>query len=103
MGVTNSRRRPLAYLMIAMALGEVCLAVAFSWSASVSMPAWADYRTKVELPLWFAAVPAIMAVGVSIHVWLARHVDRRCPWVNLGWLLLAVNIVALMLFIQMTR
>lgn len=102
--MANPRQRPLAYLMIAMALGEMCLAVAFSWAARVTLPShWADNRAKIELPLWFAVVPAMLAVGVSIHVWLARHVDRRCPWVNLGWLLLAVNIVALMLFIQMTR
>jgi hypothetical protein len=90
--------------MIAMAIGQAFLAIVFSWIASASsLKNLDDYRTKVELPLWFAILPTVTALGVSVHLWLSRHVDRACPWVNLGWIILAVNIVALMLFIQMTR
>lgn len=102
--MADSRQKSLAYLMIAMAVGQVFLAVAFSWIARTPAPkTWEDYRTKVEMPLWFAILPAVTALGVGVHVWLSRHVDRACPWVSLGWMILAVNIVALMLFMQMTR
>ena len=102
--MANPRQKSLAYLMIAIALGEVLLAGAFSWVASASLPKhFEGYRTKVELPLCFAVLPAVVALGVGVHLWLSRHVDRACPWVSLGWIILAVNIVALMLFIQITR
>ncbi|HYX46018.1 MAG TPA: hypothetical protein VE820_04255 [Sphingomicrobium sp.] len=102
--VANSRQKSLAYLMIAMAIGQVLLAIAFSWLACASAPEhWENYRARVEMPLWFAILPTATALGVSVHLWFFRHVDGKCPWANLGWLVLAVNIVALMLFIQMTR
>lgn len=102
--MATRNQRSIAYLMIAIAVGEVLLTIAFSWVASTSsLKSWEDYRVKVELPLWFAILPATTTLGVSVHLWLARHVDRTCPWVSLGWIILAVNIVALMLFMQMTQ
>ncbi len=102
--MATRRQRSLAYVMIAMALGQVVLAILFSLFASASSPKnWEDYRTKVEMPLWFAILPALTAVGVSVHLWVSRHVDRGCPWASLGWILITVNIVALMLYMQMTR
>jgi len=90
--------------MIAMAVGQALLAIALSWIASSSsLNNLDDYRAKVELPLWFAILPAATALGVSIHLRFSQHVDRACPWVNLGWMILAVNIAALTLFMQMTR
>lgn len=90
--------------MIAMAVGQALLAIAFSWAASISSPRTLDdFHTTVELPLWFAILPAVIASGVTVHLWSSRHVDRACPWINLGWLILAVNILALMLFMLMTR
>ena len=96
------RQRPLAYLTIGMAVGQVVLAIGLSWIASTSSAKTAyDLHTKVELPLWFAVLPAVTALGLSIHLWLSRHVDRACPWAGLSWIILAVNIVALTLFIQL--
>ena len=87
--------------MIAMAVGQVLLALAFAWVASASSLKGDDYQTKVELPLWFAILPAATALGVSVHLWFFRHVDRACPWVGLGWLILGANIFAFMLFMLM--
>lgn len=93
-----------AHLVVAMAVGQACLAILFSWIASrSSLSELEDYRTKVELPLWFAILPALTTIVITIHVWTSRHVDRACPWISLGWIILTVNIVALMLFMQMTR
>ena len=90
--------------MIAMAIGQALLAIAFSWVASTSLPTSRDeFHATVELPLWFAILPAMIASGVSVHLWSSRHVDRACPWANLGWLILAVNIFALMLFMLIYR
>lgn len=89
--------------MIAVAVGQVFLVLAFSWVASRLLPKTSyDFHTKVELPLWFAILPAVAAFGVSAHLWLSRHVDRTCPWAALGWIMLAANVIALMLFMQMT-
>lgn len=99
--VANSRQRSAAYLMIAMAVGQVLLAVSFACIASASLLKPGEYRTKVELPLWFAVLPAAIAIGVSLHLSFSRHVDRACPWVSLGWLVLAANIGAFMLFMLM--
>lgn len=97
------RPRPLAYLMIAMATGETFLALALSLAASMSsLKSW-QIHGKVELPLWFAILPALTALGVSLHLRSARHIDRTCPWASLGWIILAANALALMLFMQMTR
>ena len=102
--MATPRQRSIAYLMIAMAVGQILLVVALSWIAAASSPKdWEDFRIKVELPLWFAILPTVTALGLSVHLRVSRHVDRTCPWAHLGWLLLAVNIVALMLFMQMTR
>ena len=102
--MANPRQRSLAYLMIAMAIGQALLAITFSGVASVfSANRFEDFHSKVELPLWFALLPVITALGVSVHLFFSRHVDRTCPWTNLGWLILAANIVALALFMQMTR
>jgi hypothetical protein len=87
--------------MIGMALGQVFLAIALSWLASVFSSRWDADHTKVVMPLWFAIVPITIAVGVSVHVRLFRHRDQSCPWVSLGWFLLAVNIAALLLVILM--
>ena len=93
----------MGYLMIGMALGQACLAIGLSWIASrYPVRDWADYRAKVELPLWFAILPALTAAGVGAHMWLSRHKDRTCPWVGLGWIVLVANIIALMLFMTMT-
>lgn len=90
--------------MIAMAIGQTLLAISLSGVASVlSSNRFDDFHSKVELPLWFAVLPAVTALGVTVHLLLARHVDRTCPWANLGWLILAANIVALTLFMQMNR
>ena len=93
----------MGYLMIGMALGQACLAIGLSWIASrYPVRDWADYRAKVELPLWFAILPALTAAGVGVHMWLSRHKDRTCPWVGLGWIVLVANIIALMLFMTTT-
>lgn len=102
--MAKPRQRSLAYLMIAMAVGQVALVIALSWVASTSsLKDWEEYRAKVVFPLAFALLPAAMALAVSVHLRSTRHVDRTCPWVSLGWLILAVNIVALTLFMQMNR
>lgn len=86
-----------------MAVGEALLAIALSFAASVSgLKDW-QLHNKVELPLWFAILPALTAAGVSIHLWSSKHVDRTCPWANFGWIILAANILALILFMQMTK
>lgn len=90
--------------MVAMAVGQALLTIAFSWVASTASPKSSDeFHTTVELPLWFAILPAVIASAVTVHLWSSRHVERACPWVNLGWLILAVNIFALMLFMLMYR
>lgn len=99
--VANTRRRTVAYLMTAMALGQVLLALAFAWFASASPLQPDDYRTKVEMPLWFAILPGVTALAVSIHLWFFRHVDRACPWVGLGWLILVANMFSFMVFMLM--
>jgi hypothetical protein len=83
--------------MIGMAVGQVLLVLAFSWIARSASPLAEDYRAKIEMPLWFAILPALTAVGIAVHLWFFRHVDRACPWVSLGWLILAGNIGAFML------
>lgn len=89
--------------MIAMALGQVGLAIALSWVASrYPLRDLEEYRSKVELPLWFTILPLLTAAGVSVHMLSSRHIDRACPWVALGWLILLANILALMLFMEMT-
>lgn len=69
-------QRSLAYVAIAMAVGQIFLAIALSWVASTSSPKTGyDLHTKVELPLWFAVLPAVTALGLSTHLWLSRHVS----------------------------
>ena len=100
--MANVRQRSLAYLTIAMAVGQAFLAIGLSWVASTSSPKTAyDFHSKVELPLWFAVLPAVTAVGLGVHLKLSRHVDRACPWASLTWIILAANIVALTLFMQL--
>ena len=78
------------------------LAIALSWVASrYPLRDLEEYRSKVELPLWFTILPFLTAAGVSVHMLSSRHIDRACPWVALGWLILLANILALMLFMEM--
>jgi hypothetical protein len=100
--VADARQRSAAYLMIVMAIGQALLLISFAWIASASALRPGDYRTKVELPLWFAILPTAVAISVGIHMFFSRHVDRTCPWVSLGWLVLAANIGALMMYMLMT-
>ena len=89
--------------MIAMTLGQVALAIALSWVASrYPFKDLEGYRSRVVLPLWFTILPLLTAAGVSVHLWSSRHIDRTCPWVGLGWIILVANILALMLFMTMT-
>lgn len=100
--MASVRQRSIAYLTIAMAVGQALLAIGLSWVASTSSPKTAyDFHMKVELPLWFAVLPAVTALGLSVHLRLSRHVDRACPWASLSWIILAVNIVALTVFMQL--
>jgi hypothetical protein len=82
-----------------MALGQAILALALSFSASLAtVRSWEDARWRIQLPLWFAIVPLLAGLGLILHVRLCRHVDRECPWVGLAWILLGLNLIALIFF-----
>jgi hypothetical protein len=101
--MATRRQRSGAYLMIAMAVGQAAFALAMAWTASTSsLSNGEDYHSKVEVPLYFAVLPFAIALGLGAHLYFARHVDRGCPWVSLGWLLLGLNILALIVFTQST-
>ena len=96
--------RKIAYLTIGAAVGEVMLPVALSSVAGLSVLSGSEeHHLRVHAPLFFAIVPLLAGIALIVHLGCCRHVDRACPWIGLGWLLLGLNILALALFMQMTR
>ena len=97
-------QRTIAYITIGAAVGEVMLPVALSWVASLSLLSGSEqHHLRVHVPLFFAILPLLAGVAIIVHLGCCRHVDRSCPWIGLAWLLLAFNILALALFMQMSR
>lgn len=100
--MANARPKASAHLAIGLAIGQGLFALALSWTASLSNLASSEqYRWRVELPMLFSIVPLLTAVGMVVHLLSSRHVERSCPWLGLAWMLLFLNMLALILFTQM--
>jgi hypothetical protein len=80
-----------------MAFGQAALAFGLSWVASLTNPR--SWNWFVELPLYFAVGPSLVGLGLILHVRFCRHVDKACPWIAVAWIVLVLNLAALVLFV----